>query len=297
MTHASRMMPLILLMVWSPPAALAEEHAAVDGGVRLIAVAGGVHHQDRRLTRPASLPTTAQLKLDRGAAALILITAGTDPSGSLAVAMTGGSSVKILGSGAEVTLLRGNRIALSGAGTLLLRGWRIELKGSILVQDYVVYVTSGQAKIRGRDIMEHSDTLRDTAPSLLTKLLSGLGSSPRPRSPQRIKAGQSARLEIGGGITVAAGLPSLESHLIWSKALVPPPWTPDIGSVNPGAMNKAKKLTRQRLQAQRETASCGCTESSGSGGPAVGSGGTVTPVERTNAVVRVRITGMPRRIE
>jgi hypothetical protein len=195
--------------------------------------------------------------------------------------------------GARGAVLSFGRLArLSGkAGRLSVEGFQVQLSkegGAVLFVEDRFYVLWGEATIIppseaeigpfGRFFRE----LRDSEPS---------------RSPLVLVKGQVGILVLGGGVTVQSHDP--DPRLIGELRAQdpPPPWKPEFGGVSPGEMRKVERWTEERNQSQREASSCGCTESSSSTGPSVLQETEVTPLERINTQIKIRVRGLPKKVQ
>jgi len=268
------MLTLLLPLLAAPPALAAP--------LEVLSVSGEVRVGGSPLEAPRSIPAGSSLTVGAGGQVLLLLPAAGD-RGELAVAVLGPARLYGAGQAAEVELVQGGRLRASGSGQLLLHGlWLLTLRESSAVLDGEhLFLVRGSGSLEPRRPLSFNPA-------------AALFGGPHPPAAVRVQAGQRASLGPGGSLTLAQGAPSPEL-VAAPDHVVPPVWRPVLPRVSLAEVRRAERTSSEQRRAERETASCGCTESKGaSGAPLPGAGPGMTPLERQAARLRVRVIGVPR---
>lgn len=219
----------------------------------------------------------ATVKLPRDATLQLL-------QGNLSVGLLGAARLT-LGPGAagvKVHELQG-AVRMAGAGgRLSFQGWQVELasKGAaVLLAGQRLYVLEGSALVR---------------------------LPPPPVAPAAAVLAWTTTLAAGkamplGSAIVAAtagAVPPPRVSRLTASFGDPAPWVPRVvGQVSLEDVKQAQQWMQSERQAQRETASCGCTEGGAQGGHMGGSKVETGNVQANTGVLKVRIHGIPRKAQ
>ncbi len=240
--------------------------------VRVLASVGeipGAHRAGDRLEAGSALVvpagTTLQLGLGPGAV----------------LALLGPARGRVAKRGGAVELREVEAARLAGAAALVLPGgFRVEpgRTGSVVFARGELHVRAGEVRV--------------TAPR--GRALAPVGHAELPPTT-RLQAPRSVRLGLGDELLPAlASLPE-ETEARLGRFEAPPAWRHGLGPVSAAEVSRAMEALRAERQREKQLAACGCTESkSGSAGQLPGSGSGLSPIERSAATLKVRITGIPR---
>jgi hypothetical protein len=307
MTSVTKVLALLvpqLLLSSGPVYARGEEAASrpTHGAeVHLLSVMGNVTLDGGPLEGPRRLPPDALLVLGSASVVQLLLPgkeSSVGPAGQRQERILPAVTAASIGGAARLRLVQGTRLVFRGdgaarvAGTgfiLEVDGWTVEpwhLGGAVLVHGHRVHALQGQIFL----YPPAASTL-DPVGRLARRLFSG-----EPSAVQMLAAGQVARLGLDGRLSVQpAGAPDPAVLRALETFQPPPAWRPEIRPVTVAEVRRAAHFTELQRQTERETASCGCTESRGSGSaPFSGGGPQLNPLETTQAGVRIRVTGLPR---
>jgi hypothetical protein len=252
---------LLLALLLAGPAEATE--------VKVLSVEGQVRADAGPLESARRLPAASTLTVLAGGRAQLLIASA---QGELAVAVLGPARLRLLAKDAEVEVLQGARLRASGSGRLSQqRGpgcYQLTLRDSTAVFDGTrLFLVRGAAQLGYRSGAEtqFGPVARQLAPGESVS-----------ESSDPIRSAPPAEL-----------LTALDHFLA-------PPWHAAFGRVTLAEVRRAERASNERRRAERETASCGCTESkSTTTAQNPGSVLTATPLERQGAAVRVRVSGVP----
>ena len=299
---ASTLLAALVLVL--PGTARADDSAPVQ--VVSLAGAATANGAPLQAARPTMAPGTS-LQVSAGGVAQLLL------RGKLSVGILGQAEVAIGGKGADVEVrsLHG-AVRLAGAGaSLSVKGWQIVLAnsgGSVVLHAGRLYVLAGSAILRMPTIKAPPPPEAAAEPPAPIPLP---GKTPAPASAQVmpplqpppvlptttvLAAGKS--MPLGLKITPAtAGATPPEAVLrLTGSHGAPAPWDPGLGAVSLDDVRRAQVWMQAEQQSQRETASCGCTEGGGAQGGALGGKGVETGnVQKTIAVIKIRIDGVPKK--
>lgn len=215
----------------------------------------------------------------------------------LLVTAVGLVNLRLLDSQADVVLLQGEKLRLGGRrGTLLVDNWRVEILppgGTFYFDHFNVQVLEGKCRLTPPlsklDDSSISPTSAPTSTTQPTKL------STEARYTE-ISEGASAELSLDGTVQLSKsrGVAGFEES---SRYAPPAAWIPTPYNITLTEARQAE-LRSQREQAEREASSCGCTESNGSSqnGSMGSTGGNSSGVERQLTKVRIKVTGVPRKL-
>jgi len=188
--------------------------------------------------------------------------------GEAVLALLGPARGRVSGRGLE--LYEAEAARLSGRGLLIVPGgFRVEVKrgGSVVFERGQLHVLAGRAVV----------------------------SSPREELLGELLSPRSVRLGFFGELLSPQSALGAGTLRRLSRFQPPPPWRHALGPVSAAEVGRAVETVRAERQRERQAASCGCTESrGGSVGQLPGSGSALSPIERSSATLRVRITGIPR---
>jgi hypothetical protein len=280
-----------------PSAQTAPREGAWDVA-QVLSISGQARARQTPLSVGEELPVGSMIEVETAAVLQLFLRPG------LVAAVLGPAWVEVLADGLEVhtgetvaLLARqsdglevhtGETVALAGqGGVLVARGWRIALHphgASVLLDGSQAYVQEGRARL---------------LPPLARRgwrLLSQLPAE-SIQSEQIVGRGQLGILGSSDRAQIVAGRPPEELVRRVRRYQAPERFTPTLDEVSLAEVQKVKRWGQEQTQAQREAASCGCTESkSSSGGTLNGQNGAQTPLEKINTPVRVLILGLPRKI-
>jgi hypothetical protein len=268
-----RTLALLVLLVSAPRAALA---GPLQGQVEVLSVVGTARAGGKRLEAGAALHAGAVVELVSRDAGVQLVLARR-----MAVGLCDRASARLLGAGADVVLDQGGVARLAGRGSVVSGRLRAELgaDGIVLLQGGRLFVQEGRVTVRS--------ILAPPARPIRTVVHSGEQVSPG----RAVRAARSGDLKLRW-LEPPAGL--VARTLVYQP---PPPWDPGEDPVEVGAqVKRTQQRVEARQQRERELATCGCTESSGPGlDPSKERNKTV--IEGRRGTVRVRVRGVPRRIQ
>jgi hypothetical protein len=260
--------------------------AAVASPIEVLSVVGMARAAGRSLGT-GGIDAGKLLEVPRGATLQVLLPRRGRERDVLALSVAGPVVLRLDRASAEVTLVEGQgAVRLAGGGGAIERsGWRVVLGdagATVVLQGQTLHVLVGRATL-------------SAVPSTLdpvSRFVAGLGASSPPTT---VAASRVAHLGLST-LQLGAGRPSGEV-LSRLDALQPPPaWTPTIDEVTTAEVKRARRWTQQQRQAAREAASCGCTESRGSGAGPVAGKNAFNPLERTTTILKVKITDVPKRL-
>ncbi len=270
-------------IAWPAAVALviAAAPAAATRGARLIVASG-------KVALEGSPGGGWRLEVGAGSAARMMLGAAE------AVVVVGAARLSgetPAGSHPRLRLVEGERIALYGAARLWSpTGWQIDLSdGGVLLERGLMYVLAGRVRVAPpRDGGLVGRMLGQGRPGRSSRTLG-------PRS--RVRLGLDGRLSVEPWRDGEAE--RLERELLLAARAVPAAWEPVVSQPTSTQARAAVLVGRQRQQAGREMASCGCTEGQAGGDTSgvVGQGPANQAVEKRNATVLIRVRGVPPRVK
>ena len=229
------------------------------------------------LTSGQELSRKGVLRIDRQSTVQLLL--GPKLLGGL----SGESRVRFDGSTLWVEAADGP-IRLSGdGGSIRMGAWEAHLDqgaASVLLHAQRLYVLSGRVRVIGPPQVPQGpgDPVERLPPTELT-----------------LEGGQVVRFGLQGPQGPERGVPPKEALARTLRFEAPGRWDPKIDPLSPADEERAVEWTTEQLRTQKEMASCGCTESSGSSsGPQTGQGPTSLTLEGRGARLRVKVVGLPK---
>lgn len=258
--------------------------------IRVLSLLGEGQVNGDSLSAPGEWPAGSELELKRSSIAQVMLP-------GLSLSVVGPARLRLLGQSAEVELWRGELVRLSGQGLILASGWELRLEGqgaTVLLDGARCYALEGRVRIGARaEAVGPVQRLLRQLSGAPTRWLTGMATGPRVARGS-MESGQSARFLLSGGVEIMIATPPPERLALTRRFAVPDRWEPPLTPVSPASIRRATRLVREQRQAQREGASCGCTESRGPGAPPLSGANPTTALERNRGTVRVQVTGVPR---
>jgi hypothetical protein len=202
---------------------------------------------------------------------------------SLLCGVGGESRVRFDGSALWVESAEGP-IRLSGQGGSIRQGpWKAHMDqgaASVILTGKRLYVLTGQVRVVGP--AQASDAPGDPVERL-------------PPTNMTVEAGYVMRFDVQVPAMPERGAAPKTKLAQTLRFESPGRWDPKINALSPADEERAVEWTTEQLRTQKEMASCGCTESSGSSaGPQTGQGPTSLGLEGRGAVLRVKVIGLPK---